>query len=182
MSSFTLAVLRVVRAPGWWLCSIFAFAWALCPSAAVAAACLMSAAPEIRELQTLVDKDATRALIQVQTLLRAPQPDPQRLAALYGVQAQAYGILERDDDARNAALAGLKFGTLASDPVRLDLLSTYGENAYDAAEIDAALRSIDAARASQAAGSQGDNCLLIIRGLLQSRQDRPDLAISSLTQ
>jgi diguanylate cyclase (GGDEF)-like protein len=142
----------------------------------------MSAAPEIRELQTLVDKDATRALIQVQTLLRAPQPDPQRLAALYGVQAQAYGILERDDDARNAALAGLKLATLAGDPVRLDLLSTYGENAYDAAEIDAALGSIDAARASQAAGSLGDNCLLIIRGLLQSRQDRPDLAISSLTQ
>jgi diguanylate cyclase (GGDEF)-like protein len=182
MCNFTLAVRRVVRAPGWWLCSIFAFAWALCPSAAVAAACLMSAAPEIRDLQTLVDKDATRALIQVQTLLRAPQPDPQRLAALYGVQAQAYGILERDDDARNAALAGLKFVTLASDPVRVDLLSTYGENAYDAAEIDAALGSIDAARASQAAGSLGDNCLLIIRGLLQSRQDRPDLAISSLTQ
>jgi diguanylate cyclase (GGDEF)-like protein len=150
------------------------------------ATCLISADPAIRELQTLLDKDATRAVqqvqIQLQSVERAPQLDAQRTASLYGVQAQAYSILELYDDAKNAASKGLKFATLASDPVRLDLLSTYAENVYDAAGMDAAIKSIDGARASQVKGSLADTCLLITRGLLQYRQDRTDLAIGSLTQ
>jgi diguanylate cyclase (GGDEF)-like protein len=150
------------------------------------ATCLISADPAIRELQTLVDKDATRALQQVGTQLQLqngpPPADAPRLASLYAVQAQAYSILELDDDAKNAALKGLKFATLASDPVYVDLLSTYAENVYDAAGMGAAIKSIDAARASQVKGSLADTCLLITRGLLQYRQDRADLAIGSLTQ
>jgi diguanylate cyclase (GGDEF)-like protein len=150
------------------------------------ATCLISADPAIRELQTLVDKDATRALQQVltqlQSLERAPQVDAQRTASLYSVQAQAYSILELYDDAKNAASKGLKFASLASDPVHLDLLSTYAENVFDAAGMDSAIKSIDGARASQVKGSLADTCLLITRGLLQYRQDRTDLAIGSLTQ
>jgi diguanylate cyclase (GGDEF)-like protein len=146
----------------------------------------MSADPAIRELQTLVDKDATRALQQVSTQLqsleRAPQVDAQRTASLYSVQAQAYSILELYDDAKNAAAKGLKFARLASDPVHLDLLSTYAENVFDAAGMDSAIKSIDGARASQVKGSLADTCLLITRGLMQYRQDRTDLAIGSLTQ
>ena len=155
------------------------------PSPALAI-CLISADPGIRELQNLVDADAAQALRQVRTQLdaleHAPQPDAQRLASLYAVQAQAYSILELDDAARRAASKGLKFTSLATDPVRLDLLSTYAENVYDAAGIDAALKSIDGARAAQVKGSLADTCLLITYGLLQYRQDRSDLAISNLTQ
>jgi diguanylate cyclase (GGDEF)-like protein len=164
---------------------MLASAWAMLPSPAVAT-CLTSADPAIRELQTLVDKDATRALQQVGTQLQlqesAPAADAPRLAALYAVQARAYSILELDGDAKNAALKGLNLATLATDPVHIDLLSTYAENVYDAAAMGAAIKSIDASRASQVKGSLADTCLLITRGLLQYRQDRADLAIGSLTQ
>ena len=173
------------RAAGWWLCSILACAWALFAQPA-AAACLLSVDPLIRDLQTLVDTDAARALKQVRSHLDAleqtPRPDTARLASFYAVQAQAYSILELDNDARAAASKGLAFATRADDPVRLNLLSTYAENVYDAAGLDAAVKSIDGARTALAAGSLADTCLLVTRGLLQYRQDRTDLAISSLTQ
>jgi diguanylate cyclase (GGDEF)-like protein len=150
------------------------------------AICLVSKDPAIRELQTLVDKDASGALKQVaarlQPLEHALQPDVQLLASLYSVQAQAYSMLELDVDAKQAASKGLRLATRASDPVRLDLLSAFAENVYDAAGMDAALKTIEEARASQAPGSLADTCLLITRGVVQRRQDRTDLAIGSLTQ
>ena len=164
---------------------MLASAWAMAPSPALAT-CLLSTDPAIRELQTLVDQDATRALQQIRTQLQllegAPAADARRMASLYAVQARAYGILELDDDAKRAASKGLKFATLATDPVHIDLLSTYAENVYDAAGMGAAIKSIDAARTSQVKGSLADTCLLITRGLLQYRQDRADLAIGSLTE
>jgi diguanylate cyclase (GGDEF)-like protein len=173
------------RGAGWWLCAVLAIAWAMGASPSFAT-CLVSNDPAVRELQTLVDKDAARALKQVRTRLQslvvAPQPDVRLLASLYAVQAQAYSILELDDEAKSAASKGLHFATRVSDPVRLDLLSTYAENVYDAAGMDAALKTIDEARASQVPGSLADTCLLITRGVLQRRQDRTDLAIGSLTQ
>jgi diguanylate cyclase (GGDEF)-like protein len=173
------------RSAGGWLCRILAIAWAASPAPA-GAICLISADPDIQELQTLVDKDAARALKQVGTRLRAAQQAPQSearlLAPLYAVQAQAYGILELDDEAKNAASKGLQYAVSASDPVHLDLLSAYAENVYDTAGMAAAGKTIDDARAAQVPGSLADTCLLITRGLLQYRQDRPDLAIGSLTQ
>ncbi len=173
------------RSAGRWLYPVLAIAWAIVPAPALAI-CFVSATPAIRELQTLVGKDAARALQQVavrlQPLESSPQPDAQLLASLYAVQAQAYSILELADDARNAAAKGLKFATLASDPVYLDVLSAYAENVYDQDGIDHAIKSIDGARALQAGGSLADTCLLITRGLLLYRQDRSDLAIASLTQ
>jgi diguanylate cyclase (GGDEF)-like protein len=164
---------------------MLAIAWATGASPSFAT-CLVSKEPAVRELQSLVDKDAARALKQVESRLQylehAPQPNAQLLASLYAVQAQAYSILELDDAAKKAASKGLRFATRVTDPVRLDLLSTYADNVYDAAGMDAALESIDAARAAQAGGSLADTCLLITRGLLQYRQERTDLAIGSLTQ
>jgi len=167
------------------LCALLAIAWTM-GAAPSFATCLLSKNPAVRELQTLVDKDAARALRQLAALLQplelAPQPDVQLLAALYAVQAQAYSMLELDDGAKKAAAKGLQFAPRIGDPVRLDLLSTYAENVYDAAGMDAALKTIDEARASQSRGSLADTCLLITRGVLQRRQDRTDLAIGSLTQ
>ena len=164
---------------------MLALVWAVAASPSFAI-CLVSKDPEIRELQTLVNKDAAQAVKQAGARLQSPeqtpQPDAQLLASLYAVQGQAYTNLELDDDARNAASKGLRYATRVSDPIHLDLLSTYAENVYEAAAMDAALKTIDAARASQAPGSLADACLQITRGVLQRRQDRPDLAIASLTQ
>ncbi|HEY4442757.1 MAG TPA: diguanylate cyclase [Steroidobacteraceae bacterium] len=164
---------------------MLALAWSMAASPSFAI-CLVSKDPAIRELQILVEKDAAQAVKQagsrLQSLEQAVRPDAQLLAALYAVQGQAYTNLELDDDARNAASKGLRFATGASDPVHLDLLSTYAENVYEAAAMDAALKTIDEARASQVPGSLADTCLQITRGVLQRRQDRPDLAIASLTQ
>ncbi len=174
------------RAKGWWLCSILLGCAVLASPAPAASSCLISTDPAIRELQDLVDADAAQALTKVRAQLdaleRAPQTDAQRLASLYAVQARAYTILELDGEARSAALKGLKLATLASDPVHLDLLSAYAVNVYDAAGLDAAVHSVEGARAGLAAGSLADTCLLITLGELQYRQDRHDLAISSLTQ
>ncbi|HME38937.1 MAG TPA: GGDEF domain-containing protein [Steroidobacteraceae bacterium] len=178
-------VRRALGAPAWCFCSLLAFVWSMHPSPAQAS-CLASDDPAIRELQTLVDQDAARAVKRVQTIVgpleHESAPDVNRLASLYAVQARAYSILELDEGARIAALKGLKLATAASDPVHLDLLTTYAENIYDPAAIDAALKSVEAAQAAQVRGSIADICLLITRGRLQYRQDRPDLAIGSLTQ
>ena len=164
---------------------MLALAWSMAASPSFAI-CLVSKDPAIRELQILVEKDAAQAVKQagtrLQSLEQAPRPDAQLLASLYAVQGQAYTNLELDTDARNAASKGLRFATRVSDPVHLDLLSTYAENVYEAAAMEAALKTIDEARASQVPGSLADTCLQITRGVLQRRQDRPDLAIASLTQ
>jgi diguanylate cyclase (GGDEF)-like protein len=166
-------------------CLAFLLALAWHPMTAQAA-CLPNADPSIRALQTLVDQDAKSALKKVQALLStelsSPLPDPQRLASLYGVQAQAYSILELESNARDAVFKGLKYVADNRDPVRVNLLSMYAENVYDQAGIAAALKATDEAQAAQQRGSLADICLLIGRGLLQYRQDREDLAIGSLTQ
>jgi diguanylate cyclase (GGDEF)-like protein len=176
---------RTSRACGWGVVSVLVLAYATGSSPAWST-CIVNEDPDIRQLQTLVSQDAARALKLVQAQLQpleiAATPDAHRLASLYAVQAMAYSILELDGEAKRAALKGFKLVPSASDPLYVDLLTTYAENVYDAAGIDAALKSIDSAQSSQVHGSLGDTCLLITRGLLQSRQDRPDLAIASLTQ
>ncbi len=185
MYVFPMTHRRFRKAPGWWLCSILGLAWAL-GCAPARASCVAAPDPASRALQALIDKDAARALqqaqMQAQALMLAPHPNPHRLASLYAVQAQAYSILELDEKAKSAAADGLKLATQSNDPVHLDLLSAYAENVYDADGMASAIKSIEAARSPQIPGSLADTCLLITRGLLQYRQDRADLAISSLTQ
>jgi diguanylate cyclase (GGDEF)-like protein len=150
------------------------------------AACVPSADPIIRPLQDLVNRDAKAAIAQVNAMLEtetaAAHPNAQRLASLYDVQAQAYSILELEADARASVAKGLKYATAAQDPVRLDLLATLAENVYEQSDIDAADALIETAHKLQKKGSLADTCLLIERGLLQSRENRGDLAIASLTQ
>src|ERR1700690_3072685 len=70
------------------------------------ASCLDSLDPDIRQLQQLISQDATKALNQAQSLMSALQREPlsdatrntARIAALYAIEAQAYGILELDPD------------------------------------------------------------------------------------
>jgi diguanylate cyclase (GGDEF)-like protein len=168
-----------------WFYPMLLMAWSINPLPALGA-CLPNADPALRSLQTLVDQDANSAVSKVQALLdaelAAPHPNPQRLASLYSVQAQAFSILERESDARDSVFKGLKFATDNADPVRVNLLSTYAENVYDQAGISAASIATEAAQSVQKPGSLADICLLIGRGLLQYRDDREDLAIGSLTQ
>jgi len=185
MCKYRCAGRRASRAGIAGVLTLLLLACALRPSP-VAAACLPNADPTIRALQELVDQDANAALKKVAVLLKAelatPVPSPQRLASLYSVQAQAYSILELESKARDAVFKGLKFAPDNTDPVRIMLLSVYSENVYDQAGIAAAVKVTEEAQAVQKRGSLEDICLLIGRGLLQYREDREDLAISSLTQ
>jgi diguanylate cyclase (GGDEF)-like protein len=153
------------------------------------ASCIADPDPEVRQIQTLIAKNAVQALKQIQRRLYGMRADapavPQNAAgraSLYAAQAQAYEILERSSEARSSAAAGLKLATNGFDPVHLELLSADAENVYDEAGIAAAVKDIEAARTAQAPDSRAAICLLITRGLLEHRQDRADLAIVTLTQ
>ena len=148
------------------------------------AACFPSADPAIQRLQTLAARDATATLPQVQAQLdvatSASQPDPARVASLLAVQAQSYTLLELDGDARASALAGMQLVPDPNNAIHLELLSIHAENVYDHTGIDAAIKSIEAARSRQAPDSIAESCLRITLGILQARQDHADLAIGNL--
>ena len=157
---------------------------------AAGASCIENPDPELHRLQELVSEDGTKALRQARSQLDVLQHGPlrdlpgnaSRRAALFAIQAQAYGILELDGKAREAAAKGLALATGKHDPVHLELLSAYAENVYDKAGIASAIEAVEAARMLQPRGSTADTCLLMTRGLLEHRQDRADLAIVTLTQ
>ena len=180
---------RRVRHTAWlliWPAAVLLCAWS--PSA-VRAGCIANPDPEMRHIQLLIAKDATQALKQIEDRMdavrreaSATQGRTERLASLYAVQADAYGILERSAEARNSAAEGLNLATHPNDPARLQLLSAYAENVYDEAGIAAAAADIEAARRAQKSDTQAANCLLITRGLLEHRKNRADLAFVTLTQ
>src|SRR5579859_6674784 len=92
----------------WWPSLLLAAAWL--PGAS-SATCLVDADPEIHRLQDLIGQDATQALAQAKSALQSAQRESvsdnshgalqaaARIAALYAVEAEAYGILELDADA-----------------------------------------------------------------------------------
>ncbi len=171
----------------WWRpWVLLACAWL--PSAGWAS-CLVDPDTEIAHLQELIAVDATKALKQaiaaLDALKRQPLPDAARntarMASLYAVEAEAYGILELDSDARRIAAKGLAL-IPGHGWVHLELLAVYADNVYDKAGIAGAIEAIEAARTVQPRGSTADTCLLITRGLLEHRLDREDLAIVTLTQ
>ena len=161
--------------------------WALWPTVA-SSTCIANPDREIRSLQTLVAKDATRALKLVQGRMDALAEEPRTAsvdearASLYAVQAEAYGILELGTQARSAASFGLRLVPGIHDPVHLELVSLHAENIYDGASLAEEIKTVEQARIAQPRGSLADTCLLITRGILENRQDRADLAIVSLTQ
>lgn len=154
-------------------------------SGAAQAACFKSPNPAIQKLQSLAAADGNAALAaadySLQTALtnNAPAID---VAWLHAVRAQAYSALELDPDAREAAEAGMKLVPGPYETVNLALKTIWVENVYDAAGIEAGLRSIEDARRHTAVGSVEEACLLITKGILEFRQDRADLAIATLTQ
>ena len=174
----------------WWPWLLLAAAFLpICASAS----CLPDTDADILKLQSLISKDANKAVRQTQSLLDVLQREPRsgippdalrsasRIAALYAVQAEAYNMLELDENARSTAEKGLALVPNEHDPVHLELLMAYASSVSDSAGIAAAIQSIEATRASQPSGSQADTCLLINRGLLEHRLGREDLAIVTLT-
>ncbi len=160
-----------------WCCSLWW--WTL--AAPVHAACIQSPDQDIRRLESEVDQDPGKALKEIQLRLDQVGANVSLRAALYAVQAEAFGVLELSDDARAAASEGLRLATDVHDPVRLQLLSAYAENTYEGARLPAAIADLEQGRAAQVPGGVTDTCLLIVRGLLEYRQDRSDLAIATLS-
>ncbi len=166
---------------------LFGLAW-IAPQAR--ASCLDSLDPDIHHLQELINQDATKALNQAQALMsdlkREPLSDATRntarTAALYAIEAQAYGILELDADARTSAAKGLALVPSERDPVHVELLLSFADSVYDSVGIASTIQAIEAARKAQLPGSPADTCLLLNRGLMEHRQNREDLAIVTLTQ
>ena len=153
---------------------------------AASADCVGASNPALHALQMLDAADSAQAVTEVHrrlaSLTRGTHPDTHEIASLDAVLAQSYSRLELDGDARAAARAGLALIPDQTDPVRVDLLSAYAENVYDAPGIRAALKTIRGARAVQPRGSRTDICLAITEGLLDYRLDRADLAIVVLTE
>lgn len=149
---------------------------------ASAVVCFLSADPQIQQLQSLVNQDAIKALEAARRQIRSlGESDAPRRAALYGVMAHAYSILELDRDARAAATTGLSLAPRGDDLVHLDLLTSLANNIYDADGITEAVGNIESARRGVERGSLADICLTITLGNLQHRQDRDDLAVVTLT-
>jgi diguanylate cyclase (GGDEF)-like protein len=180
----------------WWWPILPVAAWMVVGvfPAAARASCLADADPAVRRLQELIPQNAGKAAHEADGMLEALQHEPSpgsspqaprtasRIAALYAVKAEAYGILELDAEARAAAAKGLALVPDATDPVHVQLLLAYTNAIYDSAGIAAALKALESARAAETRGSQADTCLLINRGLLEHRLGREDLAVVTLTQ
>ena len=148
------------------------------------ATCFVSQDPSILRLQTMIAKDATATLPLIKAELDfakgVTHADSIRIATLIAVQAHAYSLLELDGAAREAAQAGMALVPDTTNPIHLELLSTYAENVYDQAGIEAATKTVEAARSQLAPDSVVDSCMAITLGVLQHRQDRADLAIVNL--
>ncbi len=119
---------------------------------------------------------------RIDALTRSPPIDSRHLAALYAAQAQSYSALELRAQARQAALKGLALAPSTRDPVHLDLLIAYADNAYEEADINSVIGAIQSARAAHTGSSAADICLLITLGRLQFRQDHAVQAVTNLMQ
>jgi diguanylate cyclase (GGDEF)-like protein len=149
------------------------------------AGCIESPDPAIRRMQALAIADPYKALASAQAMLarsKAMRAPPEKLAWLHAVRAEAYSALELDGDARIAAWQGAKLVADAAAPVRLALFFTDAENIYDAQGLAQAKRSLEAVRARGHLDAGAARCLLITLGTLQFRENRADLAITTLTQ
>jgi diguanylate cyclase (GGDEF)-like protein len=176
---------RLPASARYWAAAVLLLAAASAAGPA-AASCPSFTDPQLMPLDRLISRDAKQALSEIQdrldTLESLPQAPTQRLAALYALQANAYSMLELDRDARAAASKGLALARNLTDPVHVNLLTGYWGNIYDQAGLDRAVTELESARQAQLPNSIGDTCLLITLGIVQTRRDRPDIAIAHLTQ
>ncbi|HUA25151.1 MAG TPA: GGDEF domain-containing protein [Steroidobacteraceae bacterium] len=132
-------------------------------------------------LDPLVDKNATQALsaasARLQALAGTSSPaDSRQLAAVYAVQADAYSILELDDQAFATAARGLALVSGPTDPLRLELLYTEAYNVRTQAEVRDTMSVIARARAQQPRHSLADVCLGVALGTLERRAGQYALA------
>lgn len=138
-------------------------------------------------LRPLIDQNDKKALTVVNGLLArlpadAATTEPRHLAALYAIQADAYGTLSLDSRSRTSALKGLALLHGRTDPLRLVLLADYALSFSDPTGIDKAITLIKRARTAQKPGSRSDICLKIAQGFMNQQRDRSGLAIRELTQ
>jgi len=140
------------------------------------------------DLQSLTELDVTnasqavqRANARIATARHDSKMAPLRLAALYAVAAQSNSILELDDPARAAALAGLGLNPPEDSAVRMSLMISYAETVYDVAGLEREVAGLSALAARQPRGSQGSVCLQTTIGWLQHRLNQDDLAVATLT-
>lgn len=149
--------------------------------------CFPISDPAYVALDPMVDKNGTQALTRVTAALHdldraGARVDSRRRAALYAVQADAYSILELDHQARATAAKGLALLDEATDPLRLELLSTYALNIYTQDGIREGIDSITAARARLPQDSLSSVCLQISLGVLERRAGEDALAARTLIQ
>jgi len=165
------------------LCAVLLLT-SLASTAQAQVSCFVSTDPVIHNLQVVSARDAKVALGLIQAEIDAmktlPEQDNDHMASLLAVQAQSYGILELDADARASAVAGLALVPDADNSTHVNLLSVHAENVYDHAGIDREIKTIEAARARLKPESVAEACLRISLGTLQYRQDRADLAVVNL--
>ncbi len=167
--------------------ALIVFALCACGIGGARAGCLDVKDPAFVRLRPLIDQDPKKALTMVNGLLarlpaNAASSEPRRLAALYALQAGAYGTLSFDNFSRASALKGLALLHDPTDPLRLVLLSNYAYSFNEPAGINKALTLVKGARAAQKSGSRSDLCLEIVQGTLNQLRARPDLAIGELTR
>jgi diguanylate cyclase (GGDEF)-like protein len=175
----------VSRGGASWLrlaCLLGAGLWA---AGAARAACIDL---PFQDLQSLTELDitnanqaVTRANMRIAAARRDHRTSPLRLAALYAVAAQSNSILELDEPARVAALAGLGLNPPEDSAVRLSLMASYAETVYDVAGLKREVARLTAAVERQPHGSQGAVCLRNTIGWLQHRLNQDDLAVATLT-
>ncbi|MGH8298856.1 MAG: GGDEF domain-containing protein [Steroidobacteraceae bacterium] len=154
--------------------------WATLPTTA-RAECFQIADPAYRALDPLVDRNATQALsaasARLRALERAGSPaDSRQLAALYAVQADAYSILELDDESLATAARGLALVSGPTDPLRLELLYTEAYNVRTQTQIHDIIGTIEKAGAQQPRGSLSGVCLETALGALERRAGEYALA------
>ncbi|MGH8318499.1 MAG: GGDEF domain-containing protein [Steroidobacteraceae bacterium] len=151
------------------------------------AGCFDITDPEFVQLRPLIDRNDAEALAEVNARLAALPADaartePRRLAVLYALQADAYGGLSLNPQTQSAAVKGLALLHEPIDPLRLELLSTYGSSFNEPTGIDRVLVLMEQARARLPVGSRSDLCLAINEGAMNYLRGRTDLAVRELTQ
>jgi diguanylate cyclase (GGDEF)-like protein len=145
------------------------------------AECFQVTDPTYTALDPMVDRNATRALAAASARLQAlagtgSRVDSRQLAAVYAVQADAYSILELDDQAFATAARGLALVSGPTDPLRLELLYTEAYNVRTQAEVRDTMSVIARARAQQPRHSLSDVCLGVALGTLERRAGQYALA------
>ena len=162
------------------------FAIGVCAVPRARAECFAVRDPQFMQLRPLISRNAPQALAKVRARLAAlpaaqARADPKHLAALYALEAIAYGYLDLYAEQRTAAAKGLALVPDRSDPLHLLLLSRYARSFLDPAGADRALQLIEQARSALPTGSRDDLCLEITQSAIEQLQQHPGKAILHAT-